>query len=46
LPLEDTLVRSSDVPMAEQQAVLLRAVSQEQQTPSTQLLRAGQKEPE
>ena len=38
LPLQDTLVRSSDLPPTEQQAELLRA-AQNQETPPEQLLR-------
>jgi len=42
LPPEDTLVRGSDAPLLEQQSVLLRAVQKGSETPSDQLLRAGQ----
>ena len=40
LPLQDTLVRSSDLPPSEQQAELLRAVQTGQETPPEQLLRS------
>lgn len=42
LPPEDTLVRGSDAPVLEQQSVLLRPVQKAGDTPSDQLLRAGQ----
>ena len=40
LPLQDTLVRSSDLPPSEQQAELLRAVQTGQETPLEELLRS------
>ncbi|HLK59172.1 MAG TPA: hypothetical protein VKU00_21600 [Chthonomonadaceae bacterium] len=43
LPLEETLVRGSDLPPIEQQAELLRAVQTEQETPQEELLRASQR---
>jgi hypothetical protein len=42
LPPQDTLVRGSDASPIEQQSVLLRAVQKGGETPSEQLLRAGQ----
>jgi len=44
LPLQDTLVRSSNAPATAQQDSLLRAVQQHHGTPSEQLLRAGRAE--
>jgi len=42
LPPEETMVRASDLPPSQQEAELLRAAAQEQETPADQLLRAGQ----
>ena len=41
LPAPDTLVRASSEPMQAQEAVLLRAATQGQETPSEQLVRAS-----
>lgn len=41
LPPQETLVRSSEMPPAEQQSILLRPVQKGPETPPEQLLRAG-----
>jgi len=46
LPAEESLVRASEEPVQEQQAVLLRAATSDRETPSDQLVRpAGEQEP-
>jgi hypothetical protein len=42
LPPQDTLVRGSDAPVLEQHTILLRGFQKVGETPSDQLLRAGQ----
>ena len=46
LPAEESLVRASEEPVQEQQAILLRAATDNQETPAEQLVRpAGGQEP-